>query len=477
MDWYYIVYWTFVVLVCLKILFDYKSSNKAISFILIVIAVPLLGFLIYLFFGTNRRKKKLYDRKLKLNIEAYPDLRDRLSDMSSRTIENQKDKIGKFLSLARYNSRRPTLDNNKIDLLINGELKFPDLINSIKNAKHHIHIEYYTYENDEIGNTLGKVLMEKAAEGVEVRFIYDDVGSMNIRKDFVEQLRKAGVQAYPFYEIKLIYLANRLNYRNHRKIVVIDGKTGYIGGINVGDSYINGENKIPFWRDTHLKITGVAVMSLQHTFITDWNFCADDDLEINEHYFPLDLKEKDYGDQIVQIVDSGPDSAYPNIMYSMVQAILLSQEEVLITTPYFIPDNTFLDALMIAHLSGVKIKMLVPYKSDSRLVNLACQSYYEHVLEVGIEIYRYKKGFVHAKTMVCDNQVSIIGTSNLDSRSFDLNFEVNAIIYDAGLASEVKDSFYKDLKESEQLTLEDWKKRPTYRKLLEKIIQLFSPIL
>ncbi|MCB9201776.1 MAG: cardiolipin synthase [Flavobacteriales bacterium] len=473
-----IMYFLLLFGICLKIILDTQSPSKALAYIFLVVIFPLFGIIFYFSVGINYRKQRLYRKKLNLDEKAYPELEKKVLKFSSSILEKNKIKLKNFYPLAQFsNLENLTSDNNQVQLLVNGEEKFPSLIDSIKNAKHHIHIEYYIYENDDIGTEIGELLMGKAKQGVEVRFIYDDFGSKSIRKKFIQNLKNEGVETMPFYKVKLMYFANRLNYRNHRKIVVIDGIVGYVGGINVSDKYYNNGKKDLFWRDTHLKITGVSVLNLQHTFLTDWNFCAKQDIPFSKDYFPIQQENKDFGNQLVQIIASGPDSNHATIMYSLIQAIMLSEKEVLITTPYFIPEKTFLDALIMTRLRGVTIKIIVPYSSDSLFVNTTCRSYYQDLLEAGIEVYLYKKGFIHAKTMVCDEFVSIVGTANLDNRSFDLNFEVNATVYDDKLAKEMKQNFENDLKNSEKINLESWKSRPLYIKALEKIAHLCSPLL
>ncbi len=325
---------------------------------------------------------------------------------------------------------------------------------------------------------MAQILIEKAKEGVEVRFIYDDFGSSGIRKNIAHQLREAGVEAYPFYKIKLIMLANRMNYRNHRKIIVVDGTIGYIGGINVSDKYINNDkdDKL-YWRDTHLKIVGNSVFNLQTIFLADWNFCANQKIRYSSNYFPEKSEAEHYGNHLVQIVSSGPDSKYPKIKYTLIQAILSAEKEICITTPYFIPDKSFLEAINIAALSGIEVKLLVPTRSDSFIVNTTSQSNFQELLDVGVKIYSYDKGFVHAKTMVCDQKVAIIGTANFDNRSFDLNFEINAIVYDEQIATEISNLFEKDISFSTQILAEEWSKRPLFRKLMEKVLHLFSSLM
>ena len=266
--------------------------------------------------------------------------------------------------------------------------------------------------------------------------------------------------------------------RNHRKIIVIDGTIGYIGGINVSDNYINneGDNKL-FWRDTHLRIAGSSVTNLQTTFLADWNFCANQKIPYSTDYFPTTIKTEHYGNHLVQIVSSGPDSKYPKIKYTLIQAIFSAEKEICITTPYFIPDKSFLEAIKIAALSGIEIILLVPTKSDSLVVNTTSQSNFQELLDVGVKIYTYDKGFIHAKTMVCDQKIAIIGTANFDNRSFDLNFEINAIVYDEQIAKKQRELFEKDLAFSTQITEEEWRLRPWYKKLIEKILHLFSSLM
>lgn len=273
-------------------------------------------------------------------------------------------------------------------------------------------------------------------------------------------------------------LANRINYRNHRKIIVIDGKVGFVGGVNVSERYINPNKFNCYWRDTHIKIEGLAVLNLQRVFLADWNFCADQNVIVEEELFPVGNQEKESEDkQLVQVISSGPDSDHPDIMYALIQAILLSKKEILITTPYFVPRASFLDALKIASLSGVSIKLLVPSISDSKLVNGVSNSFYKEVLEIGVEVYRYKKGFVHAKTMVFDELVCSVGTANLDERSFDLNFEINALIYNKDFASQLKKAFLEDLKDSEKIELNQWNNRPVLIRFTERVARLLAPIL
>lgn len=476
-----IVYTLIVIAACLRIIYDTRSTTKTLAYLMLTVFLPIVGIIIYFCVGTNYRKRKLYSKKIVKDEQMQLKIRDDIYQESEKIWSTVPDGILKYQKLAQLllNDGMSFLSgNNKIDILLNGEEKFPEVLRSLKNAKHHIHIEYYIYEDDEIGNAIKEVLIEKAKAGVTVRLIYDDFGSRSIRRNVIPELIEAGVQAFPFYKVLFIALANRLNYRNHRKIIVIDGCVGFTGGINVSDRYINTEanaSKQVFWRDTHVKITGTGVYYLQYLFICDWNFCADEELGPQPGFFcEPDVEETG---SIVQIAASGPDSDNPTILFSLLQVIGMAEKEILITTPYFIPGESLLDAMVVAALSGVKVKLLVPDQSDSKMVASAARSYYGELMNAGVEIYQYEKGFIHAKTMVSDGQLSVIGTANMDNRSFELNFEVNCVIYDSKTAEKMTAIFYKDLEDATQINAEDWEKRPLYKQLPEKLSRLFSPLL
>ena len=485
MNWLFIsevLYTIFILLLCLRIIYDTVSYTKTFAYLLLVIFVPVVGVFIYLSFGINYRKRKIYSKKLEDDDELASQLDEEVFQYSQHTFKTHQKLLESNKELAymlsKYN-KSALAAKNTVHLLINGENKFPEVLKSLKEAKHHIHIEYYIYENDRIGNSIADILIEKAKEGVEVRFIYDDFGSRSIRRKLVKKLKKGGVHVFPFYRVIFIALANRLNYRNHRKIIVIDGSKAFVGGINVSDRYIN-QSEYPnpiYWRDTHLSITGPAVQYLQYLFLCDWNFCADDHLHRNHHFFPSIDSFPDGDNKIVQIAASGPDSDTPTILFTVLQAINLATEEILITTPYFIPSESIIDALVVAALGGVHVKLLVPGVSDSKVVNAAAYSYYGDLLNAGAEIYLYQKGFVHAKTMVTDKKLAMVGTANMDSRSFDLNFEVNALIYDVEIAQTLASIFYNDIKDAKKIDPKTWNKRPVVKQMFEKTARLVSPLL
>ena len=474
-----IIYIIFLIGVSLRIIYDTQSVTKTLAYLLLVVFLPLIGVFIHFSFGINYRKNKLYNKKIIQDQKQEELVLAKLHSYNLKNLEGvgEHDDFSGLMKMIYETDRSPLTTNNSVELLINGEKKFPEVLDALRQAKNHIHIEYYIYEDDEIGRAIEQILIEKAKSGVEVRFIYDDFGSASIRKTLAKRLRENGVKAFPFYKIKLIKLASRLNYRNHRKIIVIDGHISFVGGINVSDKYDNSHdgNKL-YWRDTHLKIEGDATSILQHIFIGDWNYCSNEKVTIDENYFPkpelMPLQTKK-----VQIVSSGPDSDRPNIYYAIVKSIQSAKKEIFLTSPYFIPGETIIDAMKMASLSGVDVRLLVPGISDSFLVNAAAKSYYTELLKAGVKIYLYQKGFVHAKTLVADGCLAMVGTANLDYRSFDLNFEVNAVVYDEEIAKELTANFELDLQDAEKIEIEAWLNRPKHIQLVEKVVRLVSPML
>ena len=458
-----VAYVVVLVLVCIRIIYDTRSASKTLAYLLMAIFVPFAGMIFYFLFGINYRKRIIYSKKQITDEKKLIELHERIVSSTVNNLKMHSDEmsVGEGLvNLLLHDNLSPLTNGNNAKLLINGEDKFQEVINALKSAKDHIHMEYYIYENDLIGNLIKDLLIEKAREGISVRFIYDDFGSRQIRKKLVKELKEGGVEAYPFNRVRLLLFANRINYRNHRKIIVIDGKTGFTGGINISDRYINNgktKNKV-YWRDTHLRIDGPGIFILQHIFLCDWNFCSGQKVEAERKYF--NTTPIPDGDVRIQIAASGPDSPNSTIMLSLLKAITMAKKEVLITTPYFIPGGSILDGLTMAALSGVSVKLLVPGITDSVIVNKAARSYYGELLAAGVEIYIYRKGFIHAKTMVIDNFVSIIGTTNLNHRSFNLDFEVNANIYDAAFSEKLSKVFYADLRDAEKINIERWKTRP-----------------
>lgn len=484
MNWFgllSLIYIAVLIAVLLRIVYETHNSNKALAYIFFCIFVPFIGIVFYLMFGINYFNKKRYIKKLQGDSALMKLLNENIKHYERASIKKDSLAVEQNSELAHLLLKdlgSPLTENNKVEILRNGESKFPIILEAMEAAKNHIHIEYYIYEIDETGNSLIDMMIKKAKEGIEVRFIYDDFGSPGIKGSLERRMRDAGVQIYPFYKIKNFLMANRFNYRNHRKILIIDGHTSFVGGINVSDKYVNlkgkGKKKL-YWRDTHIKIEGPGTYYLQYLFISDWNFCGKNKIKPEDRHFG-DYKELSKS-CYVQIVASGPDSLLPTVLYSLMQAVNLAKEEILITTPYFIPGDSMLDALCMAAMSGVKVKLLVPGVSDSKIVNAASKSYYSKLLIAGAEIYLYHKGFVHAKTMVADKRLSIIGTANMDIRSFELNFEVNAVVYNEKIGNEMAAMFFEDLKDADKVDKEQWLARPWTAQIGEKLARLLSPVL
>jgi cardiolipin synthase A/B len=468
-------YYAIVLLAIFKMLLENKNPLKTHSYLLVMVLIPVVGLLIYVLFGQDYRRHKMFSRKAALDqvrINAYVEEQLKLASLEELVIDNSINEKSNIIKLLLSNNRSFLTKNNKVSLLINGENKFAELIKCLKAAKNHIHIEYYIFDNDLIGNEIANILTERAKAGVKVRFVYDDVGSSHLSRSFKPRFDDAGVECYPFMPVYIPKLS-RANYRDHRKIVVIDGTTGFVGGINVADRYINKNDKIT-WRDTHLKLEGDAVYSLQIVFMLNWYFVSKSSLEFSLQYFP-DMEIN--GNQCVQLAASGPDSDWASIMQAFFTAISTARKQVLLTTPYFIPNEPILEAIKTAALGGVDVQIIFPYGGDNAIVQAASMSYMKEVLEAGVRVHLYTDGFIHSKTMVVDGIVSSVGTANMDFRSFDQNFEVNALIYDKTIAQELIEQFFEDKDHCVPLQLSRWQQRPIRRRLAESASRLLAPLL
>lgn len=450
------------------------NPTKALSYIIGLLALPFLGLIVYYLFGQEYRKTKIFNRKNVLNQSVVKKIQDtlELDTKTISTVEDLLDQKSKLIPLLYNNEKSKLTINNDVTLIKNGDDKFNLLFKDVKEAKHHIHLEYFVIKDDKIGSKLLNLLCKKANEGIEVRIAIDDVGS-SISSKMKKKLQDSGVKMNPFMPVLFSKFTGKMNYRDHRKIVVIDGEIGYVGGINVSDNYVNANNK-RYWRDTHMRIVGEAVKSLQILFFTTWDFVSDEELQISKIYFP----EHNCKENIpLQIAASGPDTDWSNIMEAIFVAITNAEDHVYITTPYFIPNSEIVTALQVTARSNIKVKVIVPKTSDSWIAEHATNSYLEMLLEAGVEVYTYTKGFIHAKTMVVDGVFSTIGTTNMDYRSFNINFEVNALIYNEGISTQLTKFFNDDLKDCEQLDLESWQKRSRQTKLVEAVARLMAPLL
>lgn len=467
-------YYSIVIFAVLKILLENKNPLKTHSYLLLLILVPMIGLLIYIFFGQDYRKHKFYSRKKAINVSIIESIVNNQLNLAYNqeliTSELVRKKVNIIKLLLRNNHAFLT-KNNEVKLLINGEQKFEFLLKDLDNATNHIHLEYYIFEEDVIGNQIITKLINKAKEGVKVRFIYDGVGSKLSHK-LRKRLTMAGVKAIPIMPVYFPKFS-KANYRDHRKIVVIDGKVGYVGGINVADRYINKKGR-KYWRDTHLRIEGEAVYSLQITFLLNWYYASKEKIDFSKELFP---KTDIDSNQCVQIAASGPDTNWASIMQAFFVAINSATKRVWITTPYFIPNEPVLMAIKTAALSGIDVQIIFPYWPDSKIVHFASLSYMKEVLEAGVKVHLYTNGFIHAKTLLVDDVFSSVGTTNMDYRSFDQNYEINAMVYDENFANQLAQQFLTDVEQCVPLQLSHWQQRPIRKRLLESIARLLAPLL
>ncbi|MFD2586920.1 cardiolipin synthase [Croceitalea marina] len=467
-----------VIIFSILILLKNKNPVKTLSYIFALAIFPFLGLLVYYLFGQDYRKSKIFEKKYILDNNSIKQWRKKFHlDAEEREDfeEEYGEGIAKIYELLRNNERAVLSFDNDLELLTNGEEKFKKLKADLTNAKNHIHLEYFVLVDDELGLKIIDLLCKKAEEGVKVRLIYDDVGS-SISSKTKKRMTRCGVDHYPFMPVIFSNSTSKLNYRNHRKIVVIDGEIGYLGGINIEKKYDNSYDNERFWRDTHVRLVGGAVGSLQSLFLLSWGFVSNDNLEIHQQLFPK-VKSSTNIPVAVQIAASGPDSDWANIMEAIFCAVNMANERIYITSPYFIPNDSILTALSTAARSGVDVRMIIPYGSDSWPAQYATDSYISQCLNSGMRIFRYKKGFVHAKTMLIDDLFSTIGTANLDYRSLSINFEVNALIYNAPVNEKLAAVFHNDLKDCEEVDAERWEERGISRKLQESFSRLLAPLL
>lgn len=455
-----------------------RKPENIIAWLTALTFLPIIGFLFYIVFGsglsvrTRRmiKKKRISERDIIRNIKGIQTLEEAKVD---GILKDDQELVSLCYSYGSY-----PLPGNDIKIYTNGSDKLADLKKDLLNAKKSINIEYYIFANDKTGNDIMKILCQKASEGVDVKLIYDSIGSRKAPRRFFKKLEDAGGQVGeffpPFMHIRLINL--KLNYRNHRKVVVVDGKIGYTGGINIRNDHLGLDKKLKPWRDTHIRVEGAGVYALQNIFLDDWRYCKNDNtplrLYLENGYFPSPTIK---GNATTQLVTSGPDSAVPKILETYVKMITNAKKRVYIQTPYFIPDDVFISALRIAVKSGIDVRIMVPKIPDKKTVYLATLSYLKEVAELGIKIYLYN-GFLHSKTLLVDDNKLSIGTCNTDNRSFRLNFEDTVIIYSKELNKQHRDIFEDDIKHSQQVDLNYFKKKRWLTKILQAVMHLFSAI-
>ncbi|HIW13565.1 MAG TPA: cardiolipin synthase [Candidatus Salinicoccus stercoripullorum] len=461
------------------IFLERRSAQSVWAWILVLFFLPIIGFFIYMLFGRTIYNKKLFtfDEDEKVGMEHL--VQEQLDELNDNTLDFTNPvarKHKKLIHMLLYNNQSFLTFNNSIETFTNGRDKFDSLLTDIRNAKDHIHFQYYIFKLDNLGGELYDALLQKQKEGVTVRILYDDIGSRGLSLRNFRKFKNEGGQVESFFPNMLPLINPRMNYRNHRKIVVIDGDVGYVGGFNVGDEYLGLNKKFGFWRDTHLKISGEAVKSLQLRFMLDWNsHSGRNNLTRQERYFPENIPC--HGENPIQIASSGPDEKWQQIKYGYIKMIYHAKKHIYIQTPYFIPDQSFLEAVRIAILSGIKVNIMIPNKPDHPFVYWGTYSNVGALVKMGATVHIYEKGFLHQKVVMIDDEVISIGTTNIDNRSFLLNFEVNAFIYDAEQAAEYRQIFEKDARDSTILTEEIYDSRSKWIRIKESFANLISPIL
>lgn len=467
-----------ILLSILIIFFQRRNPTTVWAWLLVLYFVPVLGFFLYLIFGQNFRKDRMFKMKEIEGAMKYA-IRRQEESIYRKKLRLRDPEQERFKSLILYNlneGESVLTDDNDVKIYTNGEDKFQDLIYEIDHARQYIHLEYYIIKNDELWQKIEKVLIKKVKQGVEVRVLFDSMGCRSMRnKDWV-RMEKAGIEVAEFFPAVLGKLQLRINYRNHRKIAIIDGRIGFVGGFNIGREYIGRDEKFGNWRDTHICIEGSAVTYLAVRFVLDWNYAAKENLFLEDSLFKIPTFVRNGRDPI-QIISSGPDSRSHIIRNNYLRLIHLAKYRVYIQTPYFIPDEDVLEALRIAARSGIDVRIMIPCKPDHPFVYWATYSYIGDMIEAGARCYTYNDGFLHAKCMCVDGLVTCMGTANMDIRSFSLNFEVNATIYSAKTTRQLEQAFRNDIAKSTHITKKKYESRSIWIRIKEQFSRLFSPLL
>lgn len=463
-----------VIFIGVVIFLENRHPAQTLTWLVVFGSFPLVGFIFYLLFGRNNRKEKMFREKYFLDKQAFLKIEREYDPASEEKVLQLGSHQQKLFSLAQKIGNSPISFATSTKVLSNGIETFSEILQEIKKATHHIHLEYYIVRHDDLGNQIKELLIEKSKQGVKVRFLYDAVGSWQLSKKYITELRHAGIEMIAFGPVKLPFLNSKFNFRNHRKIIVIDGTVGFVGGLNIGDEYLGRDESFGFWRDTHLMIKGEAVRTLQLIFLQDWHYLTNQSLLTVEYLSP-ELEENIHGG--VQLISGGPDnewSVIKNIYFSMITS---ARKSVWIATPYFIPDEDIFSAIKIAALSGIDVRILVPQRPDKRIVFHASRSYFPELFEAGVKVFEYKKGFMHSKIVIVDHELASIGTSNMDMRSFHLNFEVNAFLYRTRSTQKLVDEFLQDIQDSIEIDASIFNKRHFGLRVLESTSRLLSPLL
>lgn len=462
------VYVVVIIMVMVRVLMDNRQPAKTMAWMLVLTFIPMLGIILYFFFGqTTRKERKIWQYSM-----------DQLTKHSMLEFVEQKrlhlpNEYRELINLFMNQNWVLPFKNNETEIYTSGYEFFPSLLMEIGKAEHHIHLDTFIIACDPLGQIVADALIDKARQGVEVRVIYDDVGSWKTKNRFFDRMRAEGIKVYTFMPVRFPIFTSKVNYRNHRKICVIDGEVGFIGGMNIANRYVKGIKKLA-WRDTHVKITGAAVYGLQRAFLVDWFFVSRE--LITDHvYYPVSKVAEN--DSLIQIVTSSPTSLWPEIEQGYVRVLTSAKQYVYMETPYFLPTDPILFAMRTAALSGVDVRLMIPYETDTKIVEWASRTYVLATVKAGVKVYLYKAGFNHSKLLVADDSIATIGSTNVDFRSFENDFEANAFFYDKKIALEVKDIFLKD--QEECVALEDVRNlthRSFLQRLWESMVRLLSPL-
>ncbi len=463
-----LAYFTLVVSCVVVVLSENRNPIRSLAWVIALLALPVAGVVFYLFFGRSLKGKHMISRHNKRKL---------LHLVASRSVELDSLDLSpdacQLVKLAHSLTHAPLTVNNSVEIFIDGTHKFRSLIRDLEEARETIYVQYYIFSDDSLGRQISDLLIRKASEGVAVKVIYDHVGSFSSSNKFFRRMQRGGVDTHPFFRVTFPQLANRINWRNHRKIVVIDNRIAYIGGMNIADRYVKGMKDGSEWRDTHFRLQGDIVQSLIFSFAVDWYFLKSPDMSLRLKVPRNPLRN----DCAMQLVTSGPVDSWHNLAKCFLKAISMAKKSIYIQTPYFLPTDTLLNALEAAALAKVDVRIMIPSRSDSKLLQLATYSYVTRCLKAGIKVYRYRPGMLHAKAMTIDHTFCTAGSTNFDFRSFENNFEANLLIYDAEVNARMRDIFFADLKQCDKLKYSQWKSRPLPQRMLESLIRLFAPIL
>lgn len=473
------VHWIFIVLyvavivgIMLTVLMDNRQPAKTIAWVLVLLFVPVVGIVLYIFFGQNTRKMKLISGRSLDQLSK----RSMLEFVEQRNLR-MPEYFSSLVRLFTNQSLSLPFKDNAVEFYTDGYQFFPALLQAIKGATNHIHLDTYIIADDPLGRLVSDALIVKAREGVEVRLIYDDVGCWRVPERFFDRMRQAGVKVRSFMPVRFPAFTSKVNYRNHRKVCVIDGTQGFIGGMNIALRYVKGLHggTLP-WRDTHMRLRGSVVYALQRAFLVDWYFV--DRTLINDHRYYPPMPWHIINDSLAQVVTSSPIAQWPDIMQGYVRILLEAKRYVYMETPYFLPTEPVMFAMRTAALAGVDVRLLIPRRSDAWLIQLASMSYVTETLEAGVKVRLYEKGFNHSKLLVADDQISTCGSTNIDFRSFENNFEANVFFYDRQTALRIKDIYMRDedcsINFSEARELHH---RPYMHRFVESLLRLLSPLL